>query len=75
MVEGEVRLSITEGMGTHWLIPKMLEFQRANPKLVINMQCGQKPADLLRLEADISVQLERPTEPDLKVLKLGRIST
>ena len=73
LVEGEVRLTITEGMGTHWLIPKMLEFQRANPKLVINMRCGQNPADLLRLEADISVQLERPTEPDLKVLKLGRL--
>ena len=72
-VEGEVRLSITEGMGTHWLTPKILEFQRANPKLLVNMRCAQKPADLLRLEADISVQLQRPTEPDLKVLKLGRM--
>ncbi|HET7086643.1 MAG TPA: LysR family transcriptional regulator [Rhizomicrobium sp.] len=70
-VEGEVRLSITEGMGTHWLLPKVKEFQRSNPQLAISMRCGQKPADLLRLEADLSVQLRRPKEPGLKVVKLG----
>ena len=72
-VEGEVGLSISEGMGTVWLVPKLAEFQRANPRLTINLRCGQKPADLLRLEADLSVQLQRPKEPDLKVVKLGRM--
>jgi len=37
------------------------------------MTLGQKPADLHRLEADLSVQLQRPTEPNLKILKLGRL--
>ena len=72
-VEGEVRLSITEGMGTAWLLPHLVEFQRANPQLAINLQCGPRPADLLRLEADIAVQLQRPKEPDLKMVKLGRL--
>lgn len=72
-IEGEVGLAITEGMGTGWLVPKLAEFQRANPKLTVNLRCGQKPPDLLRLEADISVQLQRPKEPDLKVVKLGRL--
>ena len=72
-IEGEVGLAITEGMGTGWLVPKLAEFQRANPKLTINLRCGQKPPDLLRLEADISVQLQRPKEADLKVVKLGRL--
>lgn len=71
--EGEVRLSVTEGMGTFWLLPHLARLQRAYPGLIINMTCGQTPADLLRLEADLSVQLQRPTEPDLKVLKLGRL--
>ena len=70
-VEGEVRLSITEGMGMAWLLPQLAEYQRANPHLVMNLNCSQKPPDLLRLEADISVQLQRPKEPDLKVKKLG----
>jgi DNA-binding transcriptional LysR family regulator len=72
-IEGEVRISITEGMGTGWLLPQLAEFQRANPKLVVNLQCGARPADLLRLEADIAVQLQRPTAPDLKVVKIGRV--
>lgn len=72
-VEGEVRLSITEGMGTGWLLPQLTEFQRANPQLVVNLRCEQRPADLLRLEADIAIQLQRPKEHDLKVVKLGRL--
>jgi hypothetical protein len=32
-----------------------------------------RSADVLRLEADIAIQLERPTTPDVKVVRLGRI--
>ena len=72
-VEGEVRLSVTEGMGTFWILPQLVEFQRANPRLVMNVTSGQKSVDLLRLEADLSVQLHRPKEPNLKVVKLGSL--
>jgi len=72
-VEGEVRLSVTEGLGTFWLLPQLIEFQRANPKLALNLKSGPKSADLLRLEADLSVQLYRPTEPNLKAMKLGHM--
>ncbi|HJS45504.1 MAG TPA: LysR family transcriptional regulator [Rhizomicrobium sp.] len=70
-VEGEVRLSITEGMGIGWLLPQLAEFQRANPRLVMNLRCESRAPDLLRLEADIAVQLQRPNAPDLKVVRLG----
>jgi DNA-binding transcriptional LysR family regulator len=72
-VEGEVKLSVTEGMGTFWILPQLVEFQRANPRLIMNVKSGPRSADLLRLEADLSVQLQRPTEPNLKVVKLGRL--
>jgi DNA-binding transcriptional LysR family regulator len=74
-VEGEVRLAVTEGLGTFWLAPRLVEFQRANPKLMINLSCAMKSADVLRLEADISIQLERPLEPDLRMAKIGRLHT
>jgi len=70
-VEGEVQLAITEGLGTAWILPQVTEFLRGSPKLTLNLRCTQTPPDLLRLEADISVQLERPKGPDLKVMKLG----
>lgn len=72
-VEGEVRLAVTEGLGTFWLAPRLVEFQRANPKLMVNLTCAMKSADVLRLEADVSIQLERPVIPDLRLAKIGRL--
>jgi DNA-binding transcriptional LysR family regulator len=69
--EGEVRVHVPEGLGSAWLMPQLAELQKNNPRLTLNLRCTQRPADLLRLEADISVQLERPTGPDLKIVKLG----
>jgi DNA-binding transcriptional LysR family regulator len=70
-VEGEVRLAVTEGLGTFWLAPRLVEFQRANPRLMVNLECTTRSADVSRLEADVSVQVQRPTTSDLKMMKLG----
>ena len=69
--EGEVRLAATEGLGVGWILPQIPDFLRGSPRLTLNLRCKQTPPDLLRLEADLSVQLERPKGPDLKVMKLG----
>jgi DNA-binding transcriptional LysR family regulator len=70
---GEVRLAVTEGLGTFWIAPRLVEFQRTHPKLLIDLNCATQSADVLRLEADVSVQLIKPTNPDLKVVKLARL--
>ncbi len=72
-IEGQVRLAVTEGLGTFWIAPRLVEFQRANPKLLLDVNCAMHSADVLRLEADISVQLTRPTAKDLRVVRLGRL--
>src|SRR4051812_26010041 len=69
---GTIRCSITEGLGTFWVIPKLVEFNRANPYSVIDLQCTMSVSDVGRMESDVSIQLVRPTNPDLKVVKLGR---
>lgn len=74
-VRGEVRLSVTEGLGAFWVAPRMVEFQRSYPDILIDLQCSMKPADVMRLESDMCVQLARPTGNDLKVVKLGRLHT
>jgi DNA-binding transcriptional LysR family regulator len=75
MISGEVRLAVTEGLGTFWMAPRLIEFQRTYPKLLIDMSCAMQSADVLRMEADASVQLTRPTSPDLKVSRIGRLHT
>jgi DNA-binding transcriptional LysR family regulator len=72
-VSGEVRLAVTEGLGTFWLAPRLVEFQRAYPRLLIDLSCAMRSVDVLRLEADAAVQLSKPTAPDLKVVKIGRL--
>jgi DNA-binding transcriptional LysR family regulator len=72
-LSGEVRLAVTEGLGTFWLAPRLVEFQRTHPKLLVDLKCATQSADVLRLEADVSVQLTKPTNPDLKIVKLARL--
>src|SRR5204862_1759665 len=72
-LSGEVRLAVTEGLGTFWLTPRLVEFQRAYPGLLVDLKCEMRSADVLRLEADVAVQLEEPSNPDLKRIKIGRL--
>ncbi|MBR0754245.1 LysR family transcriptional regulator [Bradyrhizobium jicamae] len=70
---GEVRFAITEGLGTFWVAPRLIEFQRVYPGLLVDLKCEMRSADVLRLEADVAVQLEEPNKPDLKRVKIGRL--
>jgi DNA-binding transcriptional LysR family regulator len=72
-LSGEVRLAVTEGLGTFWLAPRLVEFQRVYPGLLVDLKCEMRSADLLRLEADVAVQLQEPDKPDLKRIKIGRL--
>ena len=72
-INGEVKLAVTEGLGTFWIAPRLVEFQRAHPKLLVDIRCAMRSADVLRLEADAAVQLTRPEAKELKIVKLGRL--
>jgi DNA-binding transcriptional LysR family regulator len=72
-MSGEIRLGVTEAFGTFWLGPRLVEFQRAYPHLGVDLACAMREADVLRLEADIAIQLTRPTNPDVKIVRLGRM--
>lgn len=72
-MDGEVRLSITEGLGTFWVAPRLVEFQSAYPGLLVDMRCAMHPADVLRLETDVAIQITEPKVKDLKVVKIGRL--
>ena len=72
-LSGEVRFAVTEGLGTFWVAPRLVEFQRAHPGLLVDLKCEMRSADILRLEADVAVQLEEPAGRDLKRIKIGRL--
>jgi DNA-binding transcriptional LysR family regulator len=72
-ISGEIKLAATEGLGTFWIAPRMAALHRKFPRLLVDLSCAMKSADVLRLEADVAVQLIKPSAPDLKVVKLGRL--
>jgi DNA-binding transcriptional LysR family regulator len=72
-LSGEIRVAVTEGLGTFWLAPRLVEFQRAFPNILIDLHCTMRTADVSRREADIAIQLSRPEAPDVIAVKLGRL--
>ncbi|MDB5568530.1 MAG: LysR family transcriptional regulator [Tardiphaga sp.] len=72
-LSGEVRVAITEGLGTFWLAPRLVEFQQAYPSILVDLHCAMRSADVQRHEADVAIQLLRPTALDTKMVKLGRM--
>ncbi len=72
-VRGHVRVAITEGLGTYWVLPRLLDFQKANRRLTFELQATMEHTDIGRLEADMSVQFLRPERPDLISVRLGHL--
>jgi DNA-binding transcriptional LysR family regulator len=70
---GLVRCSVTEGLGTLWILPHLAQFNRTHPSTIVDLRCSMEVADVLRMEADVAVQLEKPDRPDVKALRLGRL--
>ena len=74
-LQGIVRVSITEGLGTYWVLPQLLPFAEEHPLLTVDLLCTMDSIDVARLEADISVQFIKPTNPDLYAVRLGYLHT
>ena len=72
-LSGLVRVGVTEGLGTFWVVPRLVDFRRKHPKIKIDLRCEMRVPDVSRLESDIAIQLERPRDPDLIVTKLGTL--
>jgi len=71
--QGEIKLAVTEGLGTAWVGPRLGAYRRAHPLQTVNLLCGMPAVDVLRLEADLAIQFVRPKAKDLKIVKLARL--
>lgn len=71
--EGAVSLATTDGLGAFWIGPRLKEFQRSNPNIRINLKCGMDLPEVLNKSADITLQYLKPTQPELKIARIGRL--
>jgi len=72
-MSGTVRVAVTEGPGNFWILPRLIDFQKTYRKITVDLRCAMEQSDVARLESDIAIQLEPPTNSDLIVVKLGRL--
>ncbi|MGD8326439.1 MAG: LysR family transcriptional regulator [Sphingomonadales bacterium] len=70
-IAGRVSLRTTEGLGSFWIMPKLSSFRQLYPRLIVDLQCEMKTPNLAAYEADLSVQLARPTDEEAIVTKIG----
>jgi DNA-binding transcriptional LysR family regulator len=71
--QGQVKIAITEGLGTFWVAPKLAQFTQQNPDILINMESSMDLCNLLQNEADIAIQFRKPEHADLIVSKICNI--
>lgn len=69
-ISGPLRVSVSEGFGTHFIAPRLVEFTRAHPQVSIDMVASSGFLSPSKREADLAILLARPRQGPLKVRKL-----
>lgn len=69
---GTVRIAVTDGLATFWLIPQLIAFTRANPTIHIEIATVSSWGDVPSEETDIALRYIRPSTGSMVSRKVGR---
>ncbi|MCU0832421.1 MAG: LysR family transcriptional regulator [Rhizobiaceae bacterium] len=73
-VNGTVRVSVPELLGSFIVPGIMADVQDSHPGLAIELAATNDAQDLTRREADVAVRFFRPSQPDLVMTRAGRLN-
>lgn len=73
-LEGCIRLTTIETLGTQVLIPILTEFHKIYPSITVELSIDAANNNLNRREADLALRLSRATEGNLVSRKVGTLS-
>lgn len=62
---GDLRITTTLGLGSHWLTPRLLEFAELYPDINLQLLLHNSELDIAMREADVAIWLREPTQNDL----------
>lgn len=68
---GKVRVATAEDIATFVIAPRLPEFQRTYPGIVLEIVAGWDVANLTRREADIAIRTVRPTQGNVVIRQVG----
>ena len=76
IIQGRVRLALTESFAVHVLIPYLLKPLRTlHPELAVDLLIGEQAADLAQREADLALRFFRPRDGDLVAKRITTLAT
>lgn len=62
---GDLRITTTAGLGSHWLTPRIGEFLDMYPEIRVELILTNEELDLSMREADVAIRLRQPVQADL----------
>jgi DNA-binding transcriptional LysR family regulator len=68
---GHVRLAASDSFAAWFLVPRMAALHAHYPGIRLELVTGNQPVNLARREADVSLRLVKPKEPNLIARRLG----
>jgi DNA-binding transcriptional LysR family regulator len=71
--DGEIRICATEGIGTFWLTPRLIELKSLLPKLIVSLHCFSDQDAVNLKDFDICLGYSKPSNQDSIVSKLASI--
>ncbi|MGQ3675786.1 LysR family transcriptional regulator [Xanthobacter sp. TB0139] len=71
---GDLRVTTTMGLGTHWLTARVGEFAEMFPDIRIQLILTDDELDLAMREADVAIRMRQPVQPDLVQRKLFTVN-
>ena len=73
-MSGVVRIAATEGLATHWLVPRLARLRRSHPDIIVQVVAGDQVLDLATRQADLAIRFFRPTSNQLVAAKVGQFN-
>lgn len=67
----QISIAAHEALATYWLAPRLPEFHQTNPGIAINIRVVQDTPDVAAGDADIAIQYDAPTSPNVISRQLG----
>jgi DNA-binding transcriptional LysR family regulator len=71
--DGEIRICVTEGIGTFWLTPRLIELKSLLPNLVVSLHCFSDQDAIDPKDFDICLGYSMPSSQNSIVTKLASI--
>jgi DNA-binding transcriptional LysR family regulator len=69
---GSVRIAVTDGLATFWLMPQLIAFNRSHPAVRVEIATVNSWGDLAVEETDIALRYARPSAGSMVSRKVGR---